>query len=412
MKIPAIRGVMGGHTFYITTLTFQQVNDYISKVDDELHSSDSLKNLIQRSITNNYKSIKEYILNQPEMFFNSLVLAVYNNYPTWQEVELSYDNDEHFNMGILSFSGQHKIFPVDGQHRVEGIKAALETNPNLSSNQIGAIFIGHQNDEEGMQKTRRVFTTLNRYAKRVSDRDIIALDEDDCVAIVTRELVENYDLFKQKRVVDSLNKAIPSNNKDAITSIITLYQCNIELCKLFYKNKFGRTPSKSKFNEYLKFRPEENELQEFRDYILGHWNSFSRKMDSIVEYKSLDSRPAENYRSDNGGNLLFRPVGILPFIKAVAFIKSMTALNYDSIYQRFNDLNLELNSVPWKKILWNDLEHKMIMNSSTLTKLMLIYLYDSQYLNESEIEKLKLGYATKLNIEDPVEIENVLNNIN
>ena len=103
MKIPAIRAKIGTWTYYISTLTFQQINDHVEKIDDQLHNSEGLKDMIQRSITKNYVSIKEYILNQPEMFFNSIVLAVYNGTPSWIEVELEYGDQEYFNMGFLDF---------------------------------------------------------------------------------------------------------------------------------------------------------------------------------------------------------------------------------------------------------------------------------------------------------------------
>ncbi len=58
MKIPALRAKIGNWDYYVTTLTFDQVNVYVSKIDENLHKSESLKDLIQRSITNNYLSIK------------------------------------------------------------------------------------------------------------------------------------------------------------------------------------------------------------------------------------------------------------------------------------------------------------------------------------------------------------------
>ncbi len=115
MKIPSLRAKIGDRDYYLTTLTFDQVSQFVSKVDDHLHKSESLKDLIQRSITNNYLSIKEYILNQPEVFFNSLVLAVYDDYPNWQEIQFKYDETETYQMGLLDFPSNHKIFPVDGQ---------------------------------------------------------------------------------------------------------------------------------------------------------------------------------------------------------------------------------------------------------------------------------------------------------
>ncbi|PAM92842.1 DndB, partial [Flavobacterium sp. IR1] len=193
--LPALRGKIGIWNYYVCNLSFNEVNEYVKRIDNELHSSSALSDLIQRNITENYKSIMEYILKQDERFFNSLVLAVYDGDPEWIEVELNFDDNEYFNMGFLKLSGKEKIFPVDGQHRVEGIKKSLESKSELANETIPAIFIGHTKSTEGIKRTRRIFSTLNRYAKPVSARDIIALDEDDIVAIITREIVENHDLF-------------------------------------------------------------------------------------------------------------------------------------------------------------------------------------------------------------------------
>src|ERR1700733_14563500 len=133
MKIPALKAKMGIWDYYITALTFKQVSEFVSKIDDQLHKSESLKDLIQRSITKNYLSIKDYILKQPELFFNSLVLAVYDDYPNWREIEFKFGDLETYQMGLLDFPGKHYIFPVDGQHRVEGIKAALIAKPSLAN---------------------------------------------------------------------------------------------------------------------------------------------------------------------------------------------------------------------------------------------------------------------------------------
>lgn len=126
MKIPAIRAHIGNWVYYIATLRFKDVSEYVKRVDNELHKSDLLKQMLQRSITNNYKSIANYIETQEERFFNALVLAVYDGVPTWHEVRLEYDDgSEFYNLGILELSGDEKIFPVDGQHRVEGIKKVI-----------------------------------------------------------------------------------------------------------------------------------------------------------------------------------------------------------------------------------------------------------------------------------------------
>jgi len=86
MKIPAIRAQIGIWVYYISTLSFDHVSKYVRKVDDELHKSELLREMLQRAITDNYKGIADYIVQQEERFFNALVLAVYDGDPQWNEV--------------------------------------------------------------------------------------------------------------------------------------------------------------------------------------------------------------------------------------------------------------------------------------------------------------------------------------
>ncbi|SFC93385.1 DGQHR domain-containing protein [Flexibacter flexilis DSM 6793] len=409
MKIPALRAKIGNWDYYVTTLTFEQVDKFVSKVDENLHKSESLKDLIQRSITDNYKGVKEYIINQQELFFNSLVLAVYDDYPDWQEIEFKYDETETYQMGLLDFPSQHKIFPVDGQHRVEGIKAALKEKPELKDQQIAAIFIGHKNDDSGKQRTRRLFTTLNRYAKPVSPDYVIALEEDDVVAIMTRNLLEEYDLFTGKRVISAKQKAIPPKNKEAITSIITLYQANLELFKVFYEENFKKKPTKKVLDKYLKFKPSNEEFEAYKSFCIRFWDAFKTKLSFISEYVNTVENSAEAYRNnETGGNLLFRPIGILPFIKSSLLIYQRKQISFEQIFERFNNVNFEINTKPWLNVVWNPIEKKMIMNSDSVTQSLLIYLYSDNVLTAQEIKKLKEGYASKISSQD---VDNVLQGI-
>lgn len=401
MKIPAIRGQIGSWEYYITTLTFKQVSDHVSKIDNELHKSESLKDLIQRSITNNYKSIKQYILKQPEVFFNSLVLAVYDDYPNWVEIEVSYDDEETYKLGLLDFPSKHKIFPVDGQHRVEGIKAAIKEKPELEKMQISAIFIGHKNDEKGMKKTRRLFSTLNRYAKPVTMDDIIALDEDDTVAIVTRNLLEDFDLFNDDRIIYSKQKAIPTNNYKAFTSIITLYQCNLELFKFFFETKEGLKPTKKRIDEYLKFRKSDSFIEEFHRFSKSFWNDMKKNISSINEFINTTEQPAKKFRNKKGGEILFRPIGLLPFVKAIVKIKTREkTTKFKTIIEKFDSINLDMTKKPWLNVVWNPISEKMIMNNMSLTELIFIYKYKNKLLTKKELDKLKSAYASKISYDN------------
>jgi len=414
-KIPAIRSHIGNWVYYTSVFSFDQIDRLVKRIDDELHRSESLRNQIQRSISDNYISLKEYILRQDERFFNSLVLAVYDGHPKWVEVELDYGSDErYYNMGFLEFEGGEKIFPVDGQHRVEGIKAALIENPNLRSEEIAVLFIGHQKTDEGMQKSRRLFTSLNRYARPVKLNDIIALDEDDSVAIITRELLETFPLFFGKRINNSEQKAISESDRYAFTSLITLYQCNVEILKYFITEIKREKPTPSYLLVYQKYRRPNEEIEDYLRLCLRFWGAFASGVDAISEYLSREWEPAASYRNaSNGGNILFRPVGILPYVRTVLELSQRTLRSIEDIINETNTLQLQLNREPWRQVLWNDIEHTMSMGSAALVKLLLLYLFDPAILTPTEYQKLKSSYAAAINydvVEDP-NLDHVLGNM-
>jgi len=71
MKFAAIKGPMGIWKYYVTTFSFEQICKLVSPITKEISNSDSYSNLLQRSITDNVKSVTDYLLNQPERLFNS-----------------------------------------------------------------------------------------------------------------------------------------------------------------------------------------------------------------------------------------------------------------------------------------------------------------------------------------------------
>lgn len=401
IKIPAMRGKIGNTIYYATNLTFQQVNDLVRRIDSELHTSNSLKEEIQRSLTNNYIQIKEYILNRDDHFFDSLVLAVYDGDPRWTEVRYEIDDEAYFNIGLLELSGDEKIFPVDGQHRVEGIKAALQQQPQIATETISVMLIGHSNTPEGRERSRRIFSTLNRYVKPVGLGDIIALDEDDIVAIVTRDLLEGYPLFMGNKIKASNNKSIPVSDKSAFTSLMTLYDCHLVLFQSFISHRENRHYSQKQLKDYLKYRPTEEIINDFTSYLISFWNSMKNHFPEINEFINSDSEnAAEEMRSSiTGGNIFFRPIGLLPFVESVTRIKlNNNNFSYDDILDRYENINRIVSQEPWGMILWNSLTNRMIMRNQSLVKYLLINMFNPNLLTQRE--KLELGtkYATIFNI--------------
>ena len=364
---------------------------YVSPIEDELHHSELLSGMIQRSITVNYKNIANYLETQEERFFNSLILAVYNGQPKWNEIRTQdEDGEDNYNLGIITLTNDVKIFPVDGQHRVAGIKKAIEDNPDMKSERVPVIFIGHSTDEIGMQRTRRMFSTLNRYAKPVSLRDIIALDEDDVVAIASRNLIDNTDLFVADRILDSKNKSIPDTNNMALTSIITYYECNKELLWLHIKDTdvmgLEEKPirGRAKINEYIRHRPTDEIISNFTQECKAFWEAIVNKCPEIREPKIAVGK----YRDSNGGLLFFRPIALYPFAKVSVRIKEHYNKSYNQIIEAIPDELLWIQNRLWKKIIWDDVSKKMVMGNATQIELMLLYIVAPELLNVKEKKKM------------------------
>lgn len=407
IDIPAIRGTLGKLTFYTATFTFKQIAERVKPANDELHTSSSLKEQLQRALTVNHKSITDYILTQKEHFFNALVLAIYDGDPTWNELEFEYNNNSYHSMGFLHLNGEERIFPVDGQHRVEGIKGALKENPKLKDEIITVIFIGHHNTREGKEKTRRIFSTLNRYAKPVSPGDIIALDEDDIVAITTRELLESHPLLMNDNVkVDKKgSKALADNDDKSFTSLITLYDTN-KIIYTYYRSsidKQNRIYKSSKIADFLRYRPEQSQIDDFYSYLMDFWNLFTKIFPGVKSYvdNSEAEDAAEEYRNKKiGGLMYFRPIALPQLIKAILETKFRTGIELGDCMSRFAQLEMCISKGPWLNILWNNRSKTMIMKYKKIIFHILINMYDSSLLTDKEKNTLVKNFAEANEIDE------------
>jgi len=415
IDIPAIRGVLGDIIYYTATFTFKQIAERVNKIKDELYVSTPLKEQLQRSLTKNYESITNYILSQKEHFFNALVLAVYDGEPLWNEIEVRFKGIDYYNMGFLRLNGEENIIPVDGQHRVEGIKEALRNNPMLGDETISVILIGHKKSKEGMERTRRIFSTLNRYAKPVSTGDIIALDEDDTVAIVTRNMLENFPLFMNDNISDDKKaKALAEKDVKSFTSLITLYETNKVIYKYYtsFRDKTKRLHTNKEIYEFLKFRPEQTELDDFEKFLTDFWAIFIDKFEGMKEYvASLEINAAASFRNrENGGLLYFRPIALPELVIAILETCFRAKITLTESMSAYSNLDMCISRKPWTNVLWDPEHHTMIMANKTLVHVLLMFMQDRDILKKTEIANLKKRYAKILNVELP-DIEIKLNEL-
>ena len=233
LYLPSLRGIMGDWVYYPTLMKLKDVAERVT-IAEEIYQSKTLSEMVQRVIKRKRgKEIKEYLLKQQQRFFNSLIVAVYEGDPSWYDITRIESNnpldtenipeDVVAGVGILSLNGEEKLFTLDGQHRLIGIKEAIAENPQLGEDELSIILIAHRTDLEGMERSRRLFTTLNKNAARVSKGEMIALNEDDTMAITARRLVMENPMFTGDRILSNTTNNVPPSNQTCLTTIGNLY---------------------------------------------------------------------------------------------------------------------------------------------------------------------------------------------
>jgi DNA sulfur modification protein DndB len=373
LAIPAIRAQMGDWIYYIAQMPMDEIATRVALIS-EVYQSTTLSDLIQRTLTPNANSIAEYLRNQPQRFFNALVLGSFGGAPQWMELSVpdllsNQQLPEHLagRLGFLLFDGTESMFPIDGQHRVAGIRQAVNADDHLGAEDVAVIVVGHDvATAEGLARTRRLFTTLNRYAKPISKTDAIALDEDDVVAIITRQLIETDPLWRDKTSI-TLTRAMPVSDTANFSHLLTLYGS---------LDKFLRDKPASAWGRFKRHRPSDDVIEQYQRRATRLWQGLANAIEPLRVTRDAPPGPrlAAPYRSRAGGSLVFRPIGLEIIVDVVAWLvaEGQTIEEATAATAR---APLALQELPWLNLLWDQINHRMITTKENREAAALLLYY-------------------------------------
>lgn len=367
-RFPALRCMMGDWIYYATFLRFVDVAEWV-KPTKEVHRNPRLSERIQRQLkTKHAKEISAYLRHEEQRFFNALVIGVYGGEPQfgpmdvvigaetgWSPLTEAEEAEVESSVGLLQLSGEEDLFAIDGQHRVAGIKRALKEDPSLSGEEITVLFVGHQKSEQGLARTRRLFTTLNKTAKRVSTADIVLLDEDNSFAITVRRVVNDYDPFCEGRLVKftGAGAAIPASNQADITSIIALY----EMIQDLYGPK-GPSGSSDTKGVLKRNRASDEDLDRLYDLTVSFWDALQEtylELGDVVKGR----RTAGDLRRKEVNHFLARPAGQRVMASATHVLLSRGHRVEEAI-ELLNVAPSSLLADEWRHLLWDPVNGRMI----------------------------------------------------
>ena len=410
LYLPSLRGIIGDWVYYPTLMKLKDIAERV-KIAEEIYQSKILSEMVQRVIKKKRgKEIRDYLIKQEQRFFNSLIVAVYDGDPSWYNLTHIKSNnrfestnqlnveeipeDVVAGIGILSLNGEEKLFTLDGQHRLIGIREAVTENSQLGEEELSIILIAHKTDTEGRERSRRLFTTLNKNAVRVSKGETIALDEDDTMAITVRNLVMENPMFMGKRILNNATDNIPPSNQTCLTTIGNLYDLlEILFTKVYVLSKKKKIDEKK--DELTKIRQPDEILNQ---HYANACDYFKRLMDTCLQLKEFadasdSSTVVKKYRHVNGGSVLFRPIGL----KILTEIIATLVQNYPLVecFTLISKLPTDLTQVPYNHVIWNPNQNK-IMGNRVLARNLLLYMLDHLPKN---IDRLHKDYAKALGLE-------------
>lgn len=199
----------------------------------------------------------------------------------------------------------------------------------------------------------------------MSARDIVALDEDNGLAVVTRRLIDEFPLFAQGDLIsDSGSVNIPDKHSHAVTSILGVFH----IVKWLYPRKPSSWPSRVLVQ---RTRPDDAMLDEIYQYNCRYWMLLTKK---IPEYKRTLSerrgRPGD-YRVGPSNHLLFRPAGQAAFARAVECLVSRGSTLDKAVARLTAKTHFAVSSPYWHEILWNPVGNKMLWDTAAAETMLL-----------------------------------------
>lgn len=197
--LPAQRLHMGSTTYYLSSIPVKELVMVVKPASEAFAEWDemSIEDRFQRDI--NVKRLHDevipYLATHPDRFFGSVIVLIDGG-------ELTFETLDQLNLnlprayagamdkfGFLTIEGGDWI-ALDGQHRLVALREIVmghfegQPQSGIPNDDVSVVFI----ENENLQKTRRIFNKVNRYARSTSRADNLILSEDDGYAIICRRL--------------------------------------------------------------------------------------------------------------------------------------------------------------------------------------------------------------------------------
>ena len=385
--IAAMKARLGDTDYYVLSMKAQDLVNRV-KIPKEMDGWNdlSVEERYQRDI--NYSRVKKqiapYLANDGSRFFGAIIVAA-DHFDENVEFEpldavlakglpIRYRTEAE-NLGFLNFRGGELLVPLDGQHRLKAIEFALTGRDEKAKNipsvtpctelareDVTVILVPYD-----VKKARRIFTKVNSYAKATTTGQNIVTDDDDVVAVLSREVAN--DLIGGRLVKYTSNTL--GRKDEEFTTLAIIYNCNDAIImNTFPTGKLDKTqlPSKERVELYRA------KVREVWETVLDGIEVFA---DAIHDRESTGDQKRCEIRRDN---LLGKPVTQECVVKAfVRLTGAPTNMPAEDACRRLNKLPWSISEENlqkvWQRVLWNGgVDGKIITKNRRLSIELIAYL--------------------------------------
>lgn len=378
--LPALQGRFGSWLYYAALMKLGDVEARVSYAR-EIHKNPKLSEMIQRRLDDRKRAadIEHYLLHTEDRFFNSLVVGIHGGMPQWYPFEVNVRNKAHSLaslpdserdvIGYLELDGTERLFALDGQHRLAGIRQALRKSASLAEERVSVLFVPHVDTPAGLRRTRSLFVAINKKAVPVSKRDIIALDEIDLAAIITRQLVDDVALFNRGQIdLDRFTPSIPAA-APALTTIGNFY----DVIRIAIGEVVG-AKNRAEVAQASRTRLPDARIvhyaREVRTY-LETLVSLDPLLKTALGARNFGEKIVEG-RGREDPRILFRPIGLTIFTRVIGQLcKERTPEKAFEIAKR---IPLGMSAPPFVDVIWDPKRNRMMTTNATLCVALLLYM--------------------------------------
>ena len=389
---PAIKAQMGDWRYYIVRMKMREVAQEVNLAHD-IYEDRTLSDAIQRTLRQNRvkKEIVGFLSRRDDRFFSSIVVAAMDGEPAWHPVTMDtrvvpeiFSSTRTLNdsFGVLSFGDEPKYYALDGQHRVAAIKllvnGEVDDQPPVSfeEDMLSVIIVLREEHDvpegEWMRRYRRLFSSLNRYAKPTDTDTNIIMDEDDLFAILTRRLITEHQFFQAPgRERESFKVKTEGKNLRTGASHFTTLQTLYSITEILLKTRERENRGWKDWSSHNKavtvpnkqIRPDEEAIDKYYDELSNYWDAILEAIPDLNRQPSNmrvhDIESVAHFPGVYLDHFLFWPIGQELFARIVRcqLDKEFPEGGFSEIGQMkkallpIAEISWNLHSAPWRHFI-------------------------------------------------------------